>query len=83
MIRADRETAHLKIIGTISQRHVISRRLARSNVTREEKQTEDNQRCQLAFLEHVLFHSEKQSIEKNMGVVLCFHGMFVAARFQL
>ncbi len=83
MIRADRETAHLKIVGTISQWHVISRRLARSNVTREEKQIEDNQRCQLALLACVLFHSEKQSIQKNMDDVLCFHGMFVAARFQL
>ncbi len=55
----------------------------RSNVTREEKQTEDNQRCQLALLACVLFHSEKQSIEKNMGVVLCFLVMFVAAKFQL
>ncbi len=27
---------------------------------------------------------EKQSIQKNMDdVVLCFHGMFVATRFQL
>ncbi len=31
----------------------------------------------------ILFHSEKQSIQKNMGDVLCFYGMFVAARFQL
>ncbi len=83
MIRADRETAHLKIVGTISQWHVISRRLARSNMTREEKQIEDNRRCQLALLARVLFHSEKQSIEKNMGDVLCFHGMLVAAKFQL
>ncbi len=55
----------------------------RSNVTREEKQIEDNQRFQLALPAHVLFHSEKQSIEKNMGDVLCFYGMFVAAKFQL
>ncbi len=83
MIRPDRETAHLKIVGTISQWHEISRRLARSNVTREEKQIEDNRRCQLALLARVLFHSEKQSIQKNMDDALCFHGMFVAARFQL
>ncbi len=51
-------------------------------MTREEKQIEDNQRCQLALLARVLFHSEK-SIEKNMGDVLCFHGMFVAAKLQL
>ncbi len=48
-----------------------------------EKQIEDNQRCQLALLVRVLFHTEKESIEKNMDDVLCFHGMFVAARFQL
>ncbi len=28
-------------------------------------------------------HSEKQSIKKNMGDVLCFLGKFVAAKFQL
>ncbi len=83
MIRPDRETTHLKIVGTISQWHEISRKLARSNVTREKKQIEDNRRCQLALLARVLFHSEKQSIQKNMDDVLCFHGMFVAARFQL
>ncbi len=80
MIRPDRETAHLKIVGTISQWHVISQR---PNVTREEKQIEDNRCCQLALLACVLFHSEKQSIENNMGDVLCFHGMFVAAKLQL
>ncbi len=83
MIPPDRETAHLKIVGTISQWHVISRRLARSNVTREEKQIEDNQHCQMALLARVLFHSEQQSIEKNMGDVLCFYYMFVATRFHL
>ncbi len=55
----------------------------RSNVTREEKQIEDNQRCQLALLVCLLFHSEKQSIENNLVDVLCFHVMFVAAKFQL
>ncbi len=49
----------------------------------KEKQIEDSQRCQLALLARVLFYSEKQSIEKNMGDVLCFHGMIVAAKFQL
>ncbi len=48
-----------------------------------EKNKEDNQHCQLALLACVLFHSEKQSIEKNMGDVLCFRSMFVAAKFQL
>ncbi len=74
MIRADRETAHLKIVGTIS-------------VTRDLTETGEIKRdywcCQLALLACVLFHSEKQSIQKNMGDVLCFYGMFVAARFQL
>ncbi len=55
----------------------------RSNVTREEKQIEDNRCCQLALPARVLCHSEKQSIEKNMSDVLCFHGMFVAAKLQL
>ncbi len=31
---------------------------------------------QLALLVHVLYHSEKLSIQKNIGHVLCFHGMF-------
>ncbi len=83
MIQADRDTAQLNIVGMISQWHVISRRLTGLNVTREEKQIVDNRRCQLALLARVLFHSEKQSIQKNMDDVLCFHGMFVAARFQL
>ncbi len=83
MIRPDCETTHLKIVGTISQWHVISRTLARSNVTREEKQIEDNQRCQLALLARILFHSEKQSMENNMGDVLCFHGMFVNCGCQV
>ncbi len=52
-------------------------------MTREEKQIEDNQRCQLALLACVLFHSEKQSIEKNMGDVPCFRGMYLAAKVQL
>ncbi len=55
----------------------------RSNVTWEEKQIEDNQRCQLTLLARILFHSEKQSIKMNMGDVHCFHGMYLAARFQL
>ncbi len=42
-------------------------------MTREEKQIEDNQRCQLARLACVLFRSENQSIQKNMDDVLCFH----------
>ncbi len=50
---------------------------------REEEKIEDNRRCQLALLVRVLFLSEKQSIQKNMGDILCFHDMFVAARFQL
>ncbi len=83
MIQADCDTAQLNIVGMISQWHVISRRLTGLNVTREEKQIVDNRRCQLALLARVLFHSEKQSIQKNMDDVLCFHGMFVAARFQL
>ncbi len=83
MIQADRDTAQLNIVGMILQWHVISRRLTGLNVTREEKQIVDNRRCQLALLARVLFHSEKQSIQKNMDDVLCFHGMFVAARFQL
>ncbi len=82
MTRADSETTHLKILGTISQGHVISQRLARSNVTREEKQIGQSH-CQLARLACVLLHSEKQSMQKNIGDVLCFHSMFVAARFQL
>ncbi len=81
MIQADRDTAQLKIVGMISQWHVISRRLTGLNVTREEKQIVDNRRCQLALLARVLFHSEKQSIQNNMDDV--FHSMFVAARFQL
>ncbi len=52
-------------------------------MTREDKQIEDNQRCQLALLPCILFHSEKQSITKNTGDVLCFRGMFVAVKFQL
>ncbi len=83
MIQADRDTAQLNIVGMILQWHVISRRLTGLNVTREEKHIVDNRRCQLALLARVLFHSEKQSIQKNMDDVLCFHGMFVAARFQL
>ncbi len=81
MIQADRDTAQLKIVGMISQWHVISRRLTGLNVTRDEKQIVDNRRCQLALLARVLFHSEKQSIQKNMDDV--FHSMFMAARFQL
>ncbi len=82
-IRPDCETTHFSIVGTISQWHVKSRTLARSNVTRKEKQIEENQCCQLALLARVLFHSEKESMENNMDYVLCFHGMFVAAKFQL
>ncbi len=83
MIRPDHETAHLKIVGTISQQHVISLRLERSNVTREEKQIQDNRCCQLTPMARILFHSEKQSVEKHMGDVLCFHGMLGADRCQL
>ncbi len=35
-------------------------------MTREEKQIEDDRRCQLALQACVLFHSEKQSIQTNM-----------------
>ncbi len=52
-------------------------------MTREEKQIEYNQHCQLALLAHVRFQSETQSIQNNMDDVFCFHSMFVAARFQL
>ncbi len=52
-------------------------------MTREEKQMENNRRCQLALLARIPFHSEKQSITKNMGDVFCFRGIFVAAKFQL
>ncbi len=78
-----RETTHFSIVGTISQWHEISWTLTRSNVTREEKQIEYNQHCQLALLAHVRFQSETQSIQNNMDDVFCFHSMFVAARFQL
>ncbi len=61
----------------------VTRDLTRSNVTIEEKQMENNRRCLLALLVRVLFHSEKQSIKKNMGDVFCFRGMFVAVKFQL
>ncbi len=44
---------------------------------------ENNWRCLLALLVPVLLYSEKQSIKKNMGDVLSFHGIFVAAKFQL
>ncbi len=61
------ETTHLLIVETISQWHEISWEPVRSNVTREEKHLEDNQRCQLALLAHILFYSERNKIITIMG----------------
>ncbi len=54
----------------------------RSNVTREEKHLEDNQRCQLALLAHILFYSERNKKIAIMGdipsQILHFHILLCA-----
>lgn len=66
MIRPDRTLEDCRNDFTVTQDLTETREIKCDS----RRKTEDNRCCQLALLARVMFHSEKQSIEKNMGDVL-------------